>query len=79
MNRIKVGFWSGTMVALVGFLLRLFAKPLARESLGPNASSIDSARHEMWQEISLVVLIFGLTLIAITLNRWLQHDPPEKS
>jgi hypothetical protein len=76
--KVKVGFFWGAIAALLGLLLRLGARWLA----WPTTYSYGVARENTewaileraYSDVSLILMIFGLTLVVITFRKWLWDE-----
>src|SRR5581483_11652938 len=83
-SRTALGLIAGVAIAAGGLTLLLGAHALATtwESLGPGAwgGTTDPEAERTYQIIGLVVLVFGLALLALAFHRWLTADraaPPK--
>jgi hypothetical protein len=76
--KVKVGFFWGVIAALLGLLLRLGARWLAwptTYSYGVPRENTDWAILERaYSDVSLILMIFGLTLVVITFRKWLWDE-----
>jgi hypothetical protein len=76
--KVKVGFFWGVIAALLGLLLRLGARWLAwptTYSYGvPRENTEWAILERAYSDVSLILMIFGLTLVVITFRKWLWDE-----
>ncbi len=79
--RIKqlIAFVIGAISAVVGFRLRLFAHdiawPTSYSYSGPRENTIWAIREQTYQDVGMVILVFGLVVILVVLVNWLFLPP----
>ncbi len=66
----------GIIFAIIGFVLRIFAYDMTWPKgnfgySGPREDTIWAIQQVAFQEIGLVFIIFGLTVILVTIINWL--------
>ena len=81
--KVKLGFFLGIIVALIGLLLRLGARWLAwptTYSFGvPRENTEWAIMERAYSDVSLILLVFGLTMVVITFNKWLRDETSSNS
>jgi len=73
--KVKLGFFLGILVALFGLLLRLSARwlawPIAYNYTGPRENTEWAIMERAYPDVSLILMVFGLTLVVISFRKWL--------
>jgi hypothetical protein len=81
--KVKQGFFWGVIVAFLGLLLRLGAQGLAWPSQysygGPRENTEWAIMERAYSDVSLILMIFGLTLVVITFSKWLRDETSSNS
>ena len=76
--KVKAGFFWGVIAALLGLLLRLGARWLAWPTTysygGPRENTEWAILERAYSDVSLILMIFGLTLVVITFRKWLWDE-----
>lgn len=73
-RRMKTAFKLGIIVTVIGVFLRAAAPQLSWAPIGDSAWQKNEQTYQMWTDVSLVTIGFGLAVLVVTLNRWLQFD-----
>jgi len=81
--KVKLGFFLGIIFALLGLLLRLSARwlawPIAYNYTGPRENTEWAIMERAFSDVSLILMVFGLTLIVISFRKWLWDETPSNS
>jgi hypothetical protein len=76
--KVKVGFFWGVIVALLGLLLRLNARWMAWPDVysysGPRENTEWAIMERAYSDLGLILMVFGLSLVAITFSKWLWDE-----
>ena len=73
-RKIRSGFYLGASATFAGLAVRFFAKSLSWRQTDSSSSILDSDAHEMWIQISMATIAFGLAVLVVTINRWLHSQ-----
>jgi len=80
MNRVNGVAVVGTIIATVGVFLRVRADSLATrwQPIGPDAwgGTTDPTLRQDYRAVGLVLLCFGLSVVAMTVWHWLADRRP---
>jgi hypothetical protein len=78
--KVKLGFFSGILAAVFGLLLRLSARwlawPIVYNYSGPRENTEWASTERAYSDVSLILMVFGLTLLVITFRKWLWDETP---
>ena len=81
--KVKLGFFLGILVALFGLLLRLSARwlawPIVYNYTGPRENTEWAIMERAYPDVSLILMVFGLTLVVISFRKWLWDETPSNS
>jgi hypothetical protein len=76
--KVKLGFFLGTIVALFGLFLRLGARwlswPIVYNYTGPREDTEWASMERAFSDVSLILMVFGLTLVVIAFSKWLWDE-----
>ena len=73
-HKINFGFLFGGIFAVIGFTLQFMEEYFTLKYISQNIWVTGSSTPGMQHVSYLVLLIFGLLIIVVTFNRWLQSD-----
>ena len=81
--KVKLGFILGIIVALIGLFLRLGARwlawPIMYSYTGPRENTEWAIMERALSDVSLILMVFGLTMVLITFNKWLRDETSRNS
>ena len=81
--KVKLGFFLGIVVALFGSFLRLGARwlawPIVYSYTGPRENSEWASMERAFSDVSLILMVFGLTLVVIAFRKWLWDETSTNS
>jgi hypothetical protein len=73
--KVKLGFFLGTIVTLFGLLLRPDARwlawPIVYDYTGPRENTGWAILERAISDVSVILMVFGLTLVVIAFSKWL--------
>jgi len=72
----------GLTVSLIGVRMRLYARDIAWPTTysfsGPRENTVWAIQERAYQDVGLVLFVFGLVVLLVALIRWL-WEPPTSS
>jgi len=78
--KVKLGIFSGILVAVFGLLLRLSARwlawPIVYNYTGPRENTEWAITERAYSDVGLILMVFGLTLVVIAFRKWLWDETP---
>lgn len=76
-RKIKVGFFTGGIAMLIGFVIQFWAGLALTNPNNQITSLSEIVINVMLIEFSIVLIVIGAAMVILSFDRWLQPDQEE--